>query len=280
MLGYNLIIISALFHSLWNILLKKSNNKFFFNFYMHLANLFIFSFAYFIFFRRYLYIDKLTIFKAFVASTFFTFYHLFLSSAYSYGDISKLYPITAISPLFVTLWAVLFLKEKINIVSFIGIIFIVFGVAVIGNVKNIRISKDKGVFYAILAAFAYSLGAIVDKLGVGSGNFVLYVYSLTFFMTLYMFIFNYRVVKGKFVGYFRINVRKIFLGGGVLFFSFLTYRYGLKMVNVSYAIVLRQVNIIFGVFLGCVLFREKITINNIIGTIFIIVGVSILRYYV
>ncbi|KAA0257966.1 EamA family transporter [Deferribacter autotrophicus] len=280
MFGYTLVLVSALFHSLWNILLKKSDNKYFYNFYMHLANFIIFSFAYVIFFRRYLYLDKITIFVAFIASTFFTFYHLFLSTAYNYDDISKLYPVTTVSPLFVTLWAVLFLKEKIDIVSFIGIIFIIFGVVIIGNIKNIKISRNKGIIYALLAAFAYSLGAIIDKLGVSSGNFILYVYTLTFFMTLYMFIFNRNYVKGNSADYFKKNVWKIFLGGGVLFFSFLTYRYGLKMVNVSYATALRQVNTIFGIFWGYVFFKEKITIYKIIGTVFIGAGVSILKFYV
>jgi uncharacterized membrane protein len=195
MSGFTLIIISALMHSLWNILLKKSENKYVFNYQMHIMNVIIFSFVYIIFFRKDLYFDLHTLFISFLAATFFSLYHIFLTAAYSYEDASKVYPVTVASPFFILIWAAIFLNEKVTFLGFIGMIFIIMGVIQINGGFLLVKTLSKGIILAILSMFFYSIGSIFDKIGVGTINFTLYVYSLIFF---YDYFYFYLFTKNSF----------------------------------------------------------------------------------
>ncbi len=154
MTGFIFIILSALSHSLWNILLKKSENKYAFNFYMHLVNISFFTILYPIFFSKYLYIDYQVVFSAFIAALFFTGYHLAVSTSYRYADVSLVYPITTSSPFFILVWAVLFLKEELSFIGVAGIIVTIIGTILLNKVKGGEgLKLSKGVGYAFLAAF-------------------------------------------------------------------------------------------------------------------------------
>lgn len=276
MTGFLFIIISALSHSLWNILLKKSENKYAFNFYMHLVNIAFFTMLYPLFFSDYLYFDGWIVFSAFIAALFFTGYHLAVSTSYRYADVSLVYPITTSSPFFILIWAVLFLKEELTSIGVIGIFAIVIGTLVLNSVKGKGLKLGKGVFYAFLAAFMYSFGAIVDKKGVSQGNFILYVYSMSFFMTSFLYLFSRRSGDISFK-YIKKDLKWVFLAGVIVFASFTSYRYGLTMVELSYATALRQVNVLFGAVMGLAFFGEKLTVNKVLGTIVIMAGVMLIK---
>ncbi len=116
---------------------------------------------------------------------FFTGYHLAVSTSYRYADVSLVYPITTSSPFFILVWAVLFLKEELSFIGVAGIIVTIIGTILLNKVKGGEggLKLSKGVGYAFLAAFLYSFGALVDKKGVSQGgNFILYVYCMSFFL--------------------------------------------------------------------------------------------------
>ncbi|PLX66336.1 MAG: EamA family transporter [Denitrovibrio sp.] len=276
MTGFLLIIFSALSHSLWNMLLKKSENKYAFNFFMHLVNISFFTILYPLIFREYMFFDLKVVLSAFLAALFFTGYHLAVSTSYRFADVSLVYPITTSSPFFILIWAVLFLQEDLTRVGVAGIVVTVFGTIILNKIKGEAIKLNKGVLYAFLAAFLYSFGALVDKKGVSQGNFILYVYSMSFFMTSFLYIFSRRSGELKYE-----NVRKdakwVILAGVIVFASFTSYRYGLTMVELSYATALRQVNVLFGAFFGLMLFSEKLTINKLLGTLIVMAGVILIR---
>ncbi|PLX70101.1 MAG: EamA family transporter [Denitrovibrio sp.] len=270
------IIFSALSHSLWNILLKKSENKYAFNFYMHLVNITFFTILYPIFFSDYLYMDYQIVLSAFVAALFFTGYHLAVSTSYRYADVSLVYPITTSSPFFILVWAVLFLKEDLTFVGVFGIIVTILGTILLNKVKNEGFKLTKGVAYAFLAAFLYSFGALVYKKGVSQGNFILYVYCMSFFMTSFLYLFSRKSGEIKFSNV-KKDLKLVIIGGVIVFASFTTYRYGLTMVELSYATALRQINVMFGAVLGMSLFGEKFTFNKLLGTFVIMIGVMLIK---
>jgi len=276
MTGFIFIIFSALSHSLWNILLKKSENKYAFNFYMHLVNITFFTILYPIFFSDYLYMDYQIVLSAFVAALFFTGYHLAVSTSYRYADVSLVYPITTSSPFFILVWAVLFLKEDLTFVGVFGIIVTILGTILLNKVKNEGFKLTKGVAYAFLAAFLYSFGALVDKKGVSQGNFILYVYCMSFFMTSFLYLFSRKSGEIKFSNV-KKDLKLVIIGGVIVFASFTTYRYGLTMVELSYATALRQINVMFGAVLGMSLFGEKFTFNKLLGTFVIMIGVMLIK---
>lgn len=276
MTGFAFIIISALSHSLWNMLLKKSENKYAFNFYMHLVNVTFFSILYPLFFSKYMYFNFPVVATAFVAALFFSGYHLSVSTSYRFSDVSLVYPITTSSPFFILIWAVLFLKEHLSAVGVSGIFLTVLGTIVLNRLRGTGVKFGKGAAYALLAAFLYSFGALMDKRGVSEGNFILYVYSMSVFMTFFLFIFSRRTGELT-ISNVRKDAKWVILAGVIVFASFTTYRYGLTMVEVSYATALRQVNVLFGALFGLMFFREKLTVNKILGTVMIMTGVILIK---
>ena len=69
----------------------------------------------------------------------------------------------------------------------------------------------------------------------------------------------------------------VMFAGVVVFASFISYRYGLTMVNLSYASAIRQVSTLFGAVMGVIFFKEKFTVNRLLGTIAILVGIVMIK---
>lgn len=189
---------------------------------------------------------------------------------------SLVYPITTSSPFFILIWAVLFLKEDLTIVGVSGIFVTIVGTIILNKVKGEGLRFSKGVLYAFLAAFLYSFGALVDKKGVSGGNFILYVYCMSFFMTSFLYLFSRRSGEIAFKNV-KNDLKWVILAGVIVFASFTSYRYGLTMVELSYATALRQVNVLFGALFGLMLFGEKLTFNKLLGTIVIMTGVILIK---
>lgn len=274
--GITLIIISALMHALWNIFLKLSSDKHKFNYQMHLLNLTIFTITYPIFFKKYLFFELNAVLFGLFAGIFFSGYHLFLSFSYKTEDVSKVYPITTSSPLFVTILAIVILKERITLSGLIGILLVIIGILLL-NLNSLRkFSFSKGVMYALAACLMYSFGAIIEKAGVGKGNIFLYIYSVTFFMTLFLFIYSKNSSSGH-VLFFIKNLKTLIPASIVLFFSVVTYRFGLETINVSYATSIRQINALFGVILGWLILKEFEIRKRIIASIIIITGIFFIK---
>ncbi|HCW93003.1 MAG TPA: EamA family transporter [Flexistipes sinusarabici] len=276
MTGLLLIVFSAFMHSLWNILLKKSYNKYLFNYQMHFLNFCLMTIIYITFFSDKLYFDLNAVVFAFLSALFFTGYHLFLSTSYRYSDASLVYPITTSSPIWVTLWAVLFLNEKVTFFGLSGILITILGVLVMHSSRNSVGKLDAGVMYALISAFFYSIGAVIDKVGVETENFILYVYLLTMFMTFFMYLYSAKKFTNHF-SHFKSNFLLLLSGSLVLCMSFFIYRVGLLLVQVSYATAIRQVNVLFGVLLGVIFLKEKFSVKRLVGSIIIFMGILIIR---
>ncbi|WP_022851878.1 EamA family transporter [Limisalsivibrio acetivorans] len=276
MFGFTVIIFSAFSHSLWNVLLKKSRDKYVFNFYMHLVNFLFFSAMYPVLFRNYMYFDLDAVLYAAAGGLFFSLYHLFLSTAYHYSDVSDIYPITTSSPLFIVLWATMFFGEQISLTGFAGIVVTIVGALLLNTHKGIGIQFGKGPLYALLAAFSYSFGAMADKGGVTIGNFILYTYSLCFFMTSWLFAYSLRYKPFR-MDFIKREWKLFTTAGIVVFVSFTSFRYGLTMVEVSYAAAIRQVNAIFALILGVLLYKERAGLPKVIATLIIMAGIVLIR---
>jgi drug/metabolite transporter (DMT)-like permease len=277
MKGIILVVISAFMHSLWNLLLKKSSDKHKFNYQMHLLNLAIITIIFTVFFRKYLYFDVKSVIFGFLAGLFFSFYHYFLSLSYKTEDVSKVYPITTSSPIFVTILAMILLGEKITMLGFLGILTVILGILIINAVTIKNFTFTRGVVYAIAAAITYSFGAIVEKTGVGRSNIFLYIYFLTFFMTFFLFIYSRKSTTAGHLKFFKENFSYLLAASVVLFLSVVTYRFGLETLNVSYASSIRQVNAVFGVIMGIVLLKEKDILRRLVGSIIIIIGIFFIK---
>jgi uncharacterized membrane protein len=69
----------------------------------------------------------------------------------------------------------------------------------------------------------------------------------------------------------------ILCSGPIMMASFLTFRYGLNLSQVSYAVPVRQVSIVIGVLIGILFLRESFGRIRFISALLIMSGVVLIR---
>lgn len=282
------IVLSALFHALWNVVLKTSERKMSFNIFMHLAAIGIFS-IFFLVWKGKIPLPGFRLGVIVVTAGFFFFlYHLCLTDSYETTEVSLAYPLTTTGPLYIPLWAYIFLGEKLSIGGSFGILLVFFGAYTIqmkqlnfkGMVEPLRSLRNPGVFLAMAAGFFYSIGAVVDKKGVTDFDVFTYTYYLDSVLVFFL-LCNHVLIRGNkrdLLPELRASWPKIALAGGILFGSFLCYRLGLRIAPVSYAVSARQMSAVFGVLLGIALFRESFGGMRLTGALLISLGVVLIKF--
>lgn len=80
------------------------------------------------------------------------------------------------------------------------------------------------------------------------------------------------------VAEFRENWRLILISGPVVMTSFLTFRYGLNLAPVGYAVPVRQVSIMVGVLIGILFLRESFGRIRLASAFLIVAGAVLIRF--
>lgn len=236
-------------------------------------------------------------------------FQLCTSKAYQKGDLSLVYPLSNLTPLFVPLWAVWFLHERLSLPGIGGILLTAMGAGLIqfsacplvpehsdgrracpvsqtclrvthrqaGDLK----ANKRVAFWALGASFFASIGAVLDKAGVQvlppplMYHYVaLMVTFMLLFLTLWVwFRFPPKVILAE----IKHHPSQILFGGIMLAGSFLFFRYGIKICPISYAVAIRRVSILLSVWLGMIVFKEAHGFARMVASILIIAGLVLLR---
>jgi drug/metabolite transporter (DMT)-like permease len=280
------ILLSAAMHALWNLILKTARHKLVFNVCMHACAIGVFS-LYWILRQGSIPVPPAPVLSlAAAAGFFFAIYHACLTAAYERADVSIAYPLTSTGPLYIPLWAYLFLDEQLSLLGGAGIVVVFAGAYTLqmrkisraGLLVPLRNIRHPGVLLALAAGLFYSVGAIVDKRGVTVGDVFVYTYWLDFALLLFLAV---NALATRPLHRFREEIRahwgRALAGGAVLFLSFTTYRVGLQMAKVSYASSVRQVSAVVGVVGGIFLFRERFGRIRLFGAALIVLGVAFIK---
>ncbi|MDY0213286.1 MAG: EamA family transporter [Desulfuromonadaceae bacterium] len=259
-----LILCSALMHALWNLLVKQSSDKTVFIWWMFVNAWALMTLALWLRAGTLLITSELVWLSA-VAAVCFVVYHWLGGYAYRSGDLSVTYPLVQTSMLYVPLWGVLFLGEHLSIAGLAGIGLIAVGAY---GIQLRRLSwrdalypltclRDRAVRAALLAGFIYSIGAVLDKIGVNAYPAFDFTYVLVFFMLVFMSLNLLRpCYRGRVMAEARHHPRLVLISGPVIMASFLSFRYGLSLAPVSYAVPVRQVSLLIGVGIGLLFLGE------------------------
>ncbi|MBF0242364.1 MAG: EamA family transporter [Desulfamplus sp.] len=304
------ILISALFHVMWNSSLKMCKDKPIAVFLMMSVSVIGFAIVTLFLYPIKLLFAPSAITTALVAGFFFFLYQYFVARAYEKGDLTLVYPLTSTAPVYIVIWSYLLIGEHISFTGGAGIVLIIYGAVTIqtGNLINLpnitdgatdkitdkitEISQtkryfslpkrlklsDSGVIFALAASFFYSFGAVADKMGVMTGNVMIYTFHLSLYMTIFHLL---RIIgqfqSGKIISEIRSNPVAIILGGVVMMLSLITFRIGLEDAFASYASALRQVSTLFGILIGLTIFKEKITLKRVISSLIIVAGAVLIK---
>ena len=282
-----LIVFSAFMHALWNLLVKQSRDKTIFIWWMFVCSWSLMSLFVFASGKDLPELSLRSLLLAAAAAVCFVLYHWFTGVAYREGDLSVTYPLSQTAMLYVPIWGVLLLGESLTLVGGAGILLIAAGAYCI-QLRSLSAGEflrpfaqlgNSSVQAALLAGFVYSVGAIIDKTGVDSYSAYHFTYVLVFFMLGFMSLNLLRPrYRGRILKEWRLNRKLVLWSGPIMLASFLSFRFGLQLSPVSYAVPVRQVSLLIGVLIGILFLGESFGRIRLLSSGLILLGVVFVWY--
>ena len=285
-LAFTLIVISAVMHALWNLLVKQSRHKTVFIWWMFLASSALYTLTLPLVPEPFHWPNPHTCLLIAAGAVCFVLYHLCNGRAYRGGDLSIIYPLSQTSMIYVPIWGVTLLSERLSFVGSCGILLVILGtygaqlqrLSLRELVRPFLNLGEPSVRYALLAGFIYSWGSVAEKVGVRQYSPLLFTYFLVLAMLLLMTVNLLRPKYRPLVfAELREHWRLILLSGPIIMASFLTFRYGLNLSPMSYAVPVRQVSILVGVLIGIIFLRESCGRYRLLGALTIMAGAILIR---
>ncbi|ABK99660.1 EamA family transporter [Pelobacter propionicus] len=285
-LAFSLIVASAVMHALWNLLVKRCRHKTVFIWWMFVASGTLFTLTLPFVPEQFTWPSRHTLLMASIGAVCFVLYHLLNGRAYRDGDLSVVYPLSQTSIIYVPIWGMTLLGERLTLTGLCGILLVILGtysvqlrrLSLSDMLRPFRDLKSVSVRASLGAGFIYSIGSIAEKNGVKYCPPLLFTYVLVMMMLLLMSLnlcrSRYRLLIGEEL---RENWRLILCSGPVVMASFLTFRYGLNLAPVSYAVPVRQVSIMVGVLIGIFFLGESCAKIRIMAAALILCGAILIR---
>lgn len=285
--AFVLILFSALMHALWNLLVKRSGDKTVFIWWMFVASGGLLNLLLPLVPGPFPPPSHQVLLLGLAGAVCFVLYHLFNGRAYRSGDLSLIYPLSQTSMLYVPLWGMLLLDETLSLLGIAGILCIVAGAGCVQLrelslaevLRPVRNLGNPSVQAALTAGFIYSLGAVVDKLGVSHYDPFHFTYLLVMFMFALM---SLNLLRPRYHGRIRAEWHRsrhlILASGPIMMGSFLAFRYGLSLAPVSYAVPVRQSSLLIGVFIGICFLRESCGRIRLLAALLILFGITLIKF--
>ena len=270
-----LLFASASLHALWNLLLKRSQEK-----YIAMGWQVILSgvFAFLILLIVGLPPRSMWVF-AMVSMLLEAIYFILLSNAYTDNDFSLIYPIArGTAPAFLMVWSILFLHEELTSGGMLGVGLIVCGMIVIGATSLIQARGSrvhiKGIFIALMVALIISLYTLIDGTAVKNGSPL--SYALTMFMLVPIVTTTYNVHRfgwKRFVSAWDGPRLPLIFAAILGVVAYLLALFAYTIAPVSYSGAIREMSVVIGAFLGWQFLGEKMGGTRVAGAIIIFTGI-------
>ena len=280
-----LVLVSALAHASWNLIVRRSDRPELTNWLMLSSGALLASpIAIFVLLADppdltgWLFIAGTT---ALHIGYFFT-----LGRAYRYGDLSLVYPIArGLGLALIPIAGVFVLAESVSVSGGFGIAVIFVGVVVVGSSTRgssggevptgggrgiwrqpRSLLADRGVVFAVLTGILIATYSAFDKRGVDHVEPIVYMFMMTVGGSLGILALIARnYTRHDFAGEIR-NHWKIGLAGGALQFTAYTLVLSaFRLSPVSYVGPFRERGIVFGVVMAWLILKESVTLNRAIG---------------
>ncbi len=277
-----LVLIAALCHASWNLLVRKSPVPEITNWFMaFLGGVVVMPFA------VYLLITKTppSIGWVFIAGTIVLHigYFFTLGRAYKHSDLSIVYPVArGLGLALIPVFGVLILKESVSTQAVLGIITIFLGVTVVGAssseglkmwLRPRSLLADRGVAFAVVTGLLIASYSVWDKQGVNYVEPLLYMFMVQLGGSLGILPFLRRsYTVSDFSTEFRTRWRIAIIGGILQFVSYGLVLTSFRLAPVSYVGPFRELAIVFGVLLAALVLNESVGKNRIAGAATIGIG--------
>jgi drug/metabolite transporter (DMT)-like permease len=273
-----LLLLSASLHALWNLLLKRSQEKYIAMGWQVLISGII---AFFLLFFTGFPPRSMWLF-ALISMGLEAIYFVLLSNAYSDHDFSLVYPIArGTAPAFLMLWSVLFLREKLTLGGTLGVGMIVAGMVIIGATSLIQNRGSrlhlKGVLVALSVALIISLYTLIDGTAVKNGPALPYALTMFMFVPILTTTYNIRRFGWKpFLAAWKGPRIPLILTAVLGVVAYLLALIAYSFAPLSYSGAIREVSVVIGAFLGWQFLEEPMGGTRVLGSMTIFAGILII----
>ena len=189
--------------------------------------------------------------------------------------LSVVYPVLFTSPLMLLVMSHFFLSDNINIVRVLAILTGFLGVVISAEPFGTNIVSILGVVFVFLGAFCIAITHLITR----KYNYLTSSYSAAFFsmvvsVVVFLFSINFHLEYMTLSDLLLSMLGGVFAGLGIS-----AVIYGSRNLPSSVFGLTSYVQIIFGVLLGWIIFRQLPTLSNYIGIIIVIAAGFILFYF-
>jgi len=277
-----LVVAAALLHAIWNLITKQVNGGlvFFWLISVAAAVLYLPLVVYQLAHEPVRYDGEVLVFSI-VSAVLHILYFVVLQLGYRKADLSIVYPVArGAGPLMSVAGAILVFHERPGLLALAGVLLIVSGVALMTGLRPGRGSNVlKGVYYgALTGAFiaAYTLwdkAAVVDHHV--SAVFITFASMVLPFLTLLPYALRRRA---EVAGEVRSHWKQVLLVALFQPLSYLLVLIALKTTPITYVAPIRELSIVFGVFFGASLLKERDSRKRMAGALVILAGIVLLAF--
>ncbi len=271
-----LLIIAAMLHAGWNLLLKNTDHKYVVLWWgMCLGSVICLPVL-----ILHLPVPARIWPYALASALFEAIYDGTLAAAYQKEDFSLVYPIArGGAPALLTLWAIIFLKETPSLAGKIGLVVITGGLMIVGSSKwwstrKKGIASAAGIGLAGLVALIISIYSVIDGAAVkltDAPAYTVLVFVLTaiFGMPVILKLYGWRAVKAE----GRSHWLQAAAIGCLSLLAYMLVLITYTFAPVSYGGAIREISIVFGALAGWLWLKESFGFVRAVGAVVIFVGI-------
>ena len=269
-----LILFSAILHAGWNLIIKSFTNS--------LSAMGIKTLVQSIIFIPFVFFVPLptgiTWFFIIVSIVIHNYYFITLGISYNKGDLSYVYPISrGCSPIFITIFSVLFLQDKVSLAGWIGILIACFGLILLtfNDIKN-KINLDV-LKLALIISFTICLYTLCDAAGVRSVNnsfsYIVWLFVLDGWL---IFFYVYYKNKNDLLNIQPKGFGLIALASIMSFSAYSIIIWSMNYVEVGYVSSIREASIIIATLFGFVFLKERFSLKRAVSAVIFFLGISVI----
>ena len=278
-----LVLASAVLHSAWNYMAKRSSNQLIFLWLAIAAGLVVFTPAFSIVIRDNPVPRSGWVFIG-LSSVVHVLYFVLLGGAYSRTDLSIAYPLArGTGPLFVLVLSVVFLRELPSLLGLLGILVVISGVYLV-QMRKLTVSAlgpparallSSGSRWALLTGLSIGLYSIIDSVGVRHVHPIVYMYLWVAGTIALMAPWMLARIPAA-LRLARREAGWILAAGGLLFGAYVLVLTAMTTSNVSYVAAARETSIVLAAVCGGLLLREGLGSTRILGAGFVASGIALI----
>ena len=284
-LAVTLVLLSAVSHAAWNLLLKRARNQEVFVWALLLVGSILLLPLGIVLLWKYPTTPTGLLFVA-ASSITHVFYFILLGRGYSKDDLSLVYPVArGTGSMLIPILAVLTLGERVSSQAVIGIAMIVVGIflvswwgrfgAILSNPAFLL--RDGGIRYAALTGVTIAIYGLIDKQGVEHTQPFLYMYLLTVGSAIgsapyILLTHGRRALREEWEN----NPRAMVAAGLLVFLAYGLVLTAFSLSQVSYVAPAREVGVVVGVLMGVFFLKEQFGRGRVLGSSVIVLGLALI----